>query len=519
MIAKSPHRALGAAHFAQALALASVFTFGSAATASEAASSSAPAVLPSTPENWSTAAKRDVEAAYRIFVDNHPGMFNQDDPGFQARLREARDRGLKLGARVRDGAGYAAALQAFSAGLRDGHAQVGASLPAGATKQRWPGFVAVWRADRLRVFGSSVSDAPVGATILDCDGRDTRAIVLENVFAYGGRADESGQWWASATNLFRDDGNPFVKLPQRCRFSAGGTVSELALSWRPVDDRYRAWRRAGYNGETLPPGLTEPRPKLFWLALPTFQPDESQRTAYRTAFDELRRRRSEILAADAVVIDLRANQGGSSTWGQEVAETLWGSKPVDAFLNADPSRAWWRASPDNTRYVSSLPDILRGEGQAQRAISEVERPASGMKAALAKGEPYWKDPIAPAQASTASPAEVAPLKTPVYVIVPGQCASACLDALDLFVHFPNTKLIGAPSSADSVYIDVRIESLPGGLAKVVIPNKLYRNRPRTTGQVYTPAIEVNDLQWSTAAFRDVIESDLRAGVPVPRDPS
>jgi hypothetical protein len=283
------------------------------------------------------------------------------------------------------------------------------------------GFVAVWRGDRLRVFGSSVSDAPVGATILDCDGRDIRAIMLENVFAYGGRADEPGQWWASATNLFRDDGNPFVKLPQRCRFSAGGTVSELALSWRPVDDQYRAW---------------------------------------------------------------------------------------------------WRASPDNTRYVSSLPDRLRGEGQAQRAISEVERPASGMKAALAKGEPYWEDPVAPAaQASTAPPAEVAPLKTPVYVIVPGQCASACLDALDLFVHFPNTKLIGAPSSADSVYIDVRIESLPGGLAKVVIPNKLYRNRPRATGQVYTPPIEVDNLQWSTAAFRDVIETDLRAGAPLPRDPS
>ena len=95
------------------------------------------------------------------------------------------------------------------------------------------------------------------------------------------------------------------------------------------------------------------------------------------------------------------------------------------------------------------------------------------------------------------------------MIVPGQCASACLDALDVFAHFPNTKLIGAPSSADSVYLEVRVQALPDGLAKVVIPTKLYRDRPRASGQVYPPAIEVRDLSWSTGAFRAVVEADLK----------
>src|SRR5512143_481332 len=123
MIAKPPHRSSVAARFAPALVLAAVLAFGADATAQDAASSTAPPALPSTAEAWSTAARRDVEAAYRIFVDNHPGMFNRDDPGFPARLREARARGLKIAARVRDGAGYTSALQVFSAGLRDGHAQ------------------------------------------------------------------------------------------------------------------------------------------------------------------------------------------------------------------------------------------------------------------------------------------------------------------------------------------------------------------------------------------------------------
>jgi len=97
----------------------------------------------------------------------------------------------------------------------------------------------------------------------------------------------------------------------------------------------------------------------------------------------------------------------------------------------------------------------------------------------------------------------------VYVIVPGQCVSACLDALDYFTMFPNTKLIGAPSSADSTYMEVRYQMLESGLAKVVIPNKIYVGRPRAAGQFYLPQISVNDLVWSTETFLKVIEADLK----------
>ncbi len=57
-------------------------------------------------------------------------------------------------------------------------------------------------------------------------------------------------------------------------------------------------------------------------------------------------------------------------------------------------------------------------------------------------------------------------------------ASACLDALDVFTRFSNTKLMGAPSSTDSTYMDIRTRPVPSGLASVVIPNKVYGNLPR-----------------------------------------
>lgn len=102
---------------------------------------------------------------------------------------------------------------------------------------------------------------------------------------------------------------------------------------------------------------------------------------------------------------------------------------------------------------------------------------------------------------------------PVYVIVPGQCASACLDALDVFTRFPNTRLIGAPSSADSTYMEVRTQALASGLAEVIIPNKVYVKRPRANGQIYLPDIYMNELVWSTGNFLKLVDADLSSKRP------
>jgi hypothetical protein len=57
-------------------------------------------------------------------------------------------------------------------------------------------------------------------------------------------------------------------------------------------------------------------------------------------------------------------------------------------------------------------------------------------------------------------------------------------------------------------MEVRTETLPGGLARVVVPTKLYVNRPRGNGEFYRPDIPVTALQWTTATFLDVVERDL-----------
>jgi hypothetical protein len=89
----------------------------------------------------------------------------------------------------------------------------------------------------------------------------------------------------------------------------------------------------------------------------------------------------------------------------------------------------------------------------------------------------------------------------------GGCASACLDAVDVFTRFPGVKLVGAPTSADSQYLEVRLQPLPSGRGAVWLSTKIWVHRPRRAGEVYRPDLPVNDLDWSTTTMLSHIERD------------
>ena len=466
-------------------------------------------VLPASPQAWSAAAQADIEAAVQVTRANHPGAVDPHNPAFLPNLEAARRHGLALAARVVDAPGYVAAVQGFNVHIGDGHAGLYPRLDdAVLPPDRWPGFVTVWRGDALYVHSSQAGGPAVGSKLLGCDGKDADRLIRDNVFRFQGRVNEAGQWWLAARRVFHDEHNPFIALPQRCRFERAGRVTEHALAWRPLDAEGGRWLANSNWGEAKGVGVLEPRKNLYWVSMPTFHPNEAERAAYRTMFRDIEAQRARWLALDAVVIDLRKNQGGSSDWSQTFAGALWGKARVTQALAAHDAgvEVRWRASRDNTDYMTVLADRLASEGSADSAAwARVH--AEGMRAALAQGRPFYvekEEPAAPAADTPMGPA----FTRPVYVVVPGNCVSACLDAIDVFTRFPNTVLIGAPSSADSTYMEVRAMELPSGLARVIVPNKVYVNRKRANGQVYPAAIEVRDVDWSGDTLLRTVETDL-----------
>ena len=197
---------------------------------------------------WSAAAIADIEASYLILRNEHPAMLDPANPGFLQQLDRARSDALRLARQVRDAGGYAAALGAFQADLRDGHAGPFATLPDSVLPSpRWPGFVATWRGDGLYVYASEPGGPPDGAKLVACDGTGIADLLSANVFRFEGRPDEPGQWWSRASHLMWDAGNPFIRLPRRCTIEAKGGKLTITLGWRPITAQARAWHDDAYN--------------------------------------------------------------------------------------------------------------------------------------------------------------------------------------------------------------------------------------------------------------------------------
>ncbi len=462
------------------------------------------------PPNWSALAIADVEAAHKETRENHAGMYDPANPGFAKLLDKARREGLKLAKKTDSPAGFEASLDRFRAVLNDGHAGAYTALPEKYRPAiRWPGFVAAWRGNSMYVY-KSVEGGPVaGAHILSCDGMPIANLVKRNVFRFRTGVAVPGEYWSSARLALIDDGNPFVTLPKNCVFKQGSQSEKRTLRWTPIPEYYGVWRNGSINGDLLPIGMAERAPGIQWIAMPDFQPDDEGVAAYKKLYADVDEALPRLRTSRAIVLDLRYNEGGSSNWSKMLAERLWGKERVTEARKAyfAKTQTWWRPTEGNLGEVKQFVTLLETQGDMPTA-GLVKMFIPLFENAIAKGDKYLVEPDVPEDAEADGAADPDELKTPVYVVVPGQCASACLDAIDTFKLFPNVRLIGAPSSADSTYMEVRNPALPSGMASAIIPMKMYVGRPRGNGVHYEPDILMTDFDWSTGSFLKKIEADL-----------
>jgi len=412
-----------------------------------------------------------------------------------------------LARQARSSAGYTASLGAFNSVLNDGHAALRAPQ---AEAVGWPGFITAWRGGELQVFDSTVEVPAKGDRVLSCDGNPIRELVTRNVFAFAVHNGEASAWWLLAPRVFFDAGNPFVKRPQHCTFATASGPQRRQLAWSAVSsERLASLYSDVINGDRLPIGLSERGRGIFWVALPTFAPNDAERQELQRLFTDLDAKREDLLRGRAVVLDLRHNRGGSSQWCVDTAAHLWGEAPVQGVLETyfRGVQVWWRATSSNTAELEKYARKSREQGEVEGA-AQLEALTAAMRQAELSNQPFV---IEPAGGSSDMPPATPPaaLAVPVYVIVPAQCASACLDALDLFTRFPDVTLIGAPSATDTTYLDTRTEPLPSGKSQAVIPMKVWVGRPRASGEGYEPAIEVSELEWSTQTFLRRIEAHLQ----------
>ncbi len=461
-------------------------------------------IIPTTPEQWRSITERDIEAAYSITAQNHPGMFDVNNPTFPDLLKKAKAEALTLSAQASGPQVHAAAISRFRTILQDGHAGAFSSVDRPA--RRWPGFRTVWRGDALKVYYSENKNISKGDVVSQCDGQSTETLIRERVFKFYGQVAQPGHWWQQGWRLLIDEGNPFLTPLKECEFvKANGDTYTHVLNWSVRPKSVSKHLENAYNGDELPIDLTWPEKNIAWIAMPSFSSTEKQTAAYNKVFEKIQQQRGKLLTAKAVVLDLRHNQGGSSYWSSQIAKELWGKKIVEQKVNntSQNTQVWWRASKDNTDHVVSLLEVVKNQPELLKIFKIT---AAGMALSLKSGSTFYVEQETNTLNNIPQKPLTSDFKTKVFVIVPPQCASACLDALDKFKLFENTTLFGAPSSADSMYMEVRLADLPSGLGKVIVPNKVYVNRARGAGDFYKPDVAYKGIDWTTNVLLEQIKT-------------
>lgn len=480
-------------------------TFAAAAQAQEAV----PEWM-TTPRDWAATLEQDARALHAIVIDSHPGVHDALNPEFRARVDAGLEQALERAKTTTDGGGYWWAMRAFAASFEDGHLGIGLK-PQGGLPARWPGFLTVYRGADQVVVERDEADAaapPLGARLIDCDGTPADRLAATRIGAFRGRWFLESQRASLGDWMFVNGSNPWTPEMGECRFEVDGAPHSYALSWRPIaaaeigERRTRAARR--FTPET---GLTRLDDGGVWISTPNFDgnPQGENHRVLTALIERMTADQAALRAAPYVVLDLRGNGGGSSHWSRTMARVLWGDDWLGDHRLAPIESIDWRASDDNLKTIQSYLDQWTAAGEGEQRLNWAREIIDGMTAARAAGEPYWRDMAGPPSPRPDGPPAPRLTAGPVYVLTDPVCASACLDAVDLW-KAAGAIQIGRETSADTVYMDVRSTDLPSGLARLTLPMKVWRGRARGNNEPQRP-IHVFDGDMSDeAALRAWVRS-------------
>jgi Peptidase family S41 len=464
--------------------------------------------------SWSAILRMDAQAMHDDIAANHPGPVDSQNPGFAQVNEKGLTLALKRATTTHDYADYWYAMSAYAASFDDGHLRF--SIAKGAKPPvvplHWPGFLTGFAHDGAQrvISREEHSPLPLGARLIACDGIPADHLASEDVGAFVGR------WQLYATRiwggqiLFVDQQNPWIQRPEHCRFDVDGQPRSIALDWKPISDdelakrRNQAWHRA-----SDPIGMRVLTDGTVWIGLSDFDgdPNGAASKALVPLIAELGDKRALLIKAPAIVLDVRGNNGGSSDWSVQIARVIWGKHRVDQ-INASSDAVDWRASTANIATLQALADKQRASKDASHDVLVwFESVIDGMKKARAEGKTFYHV----SSEDDAKPAPTPDVEQPrgkVFMVTDAGCASACLDAADLWLALGAIQ-VGEETSADTLYMDIRKDDLPSGIGHLALAMKVYRGRPRGNNVPLHPTFVFPGEVSDTAALEKWIAT-LRA---------
>ncbi len=451
--------------------------------------------------DWRVVARTDVEVAYHLLKDNHPGAVPQTADGeFVARLEAAHADALARANRVTGREGVVAILGAFANAMGDGHIRSHAVEPSPTLS--WAGLTLAKRGAAWVVAGGDADHASMaGARLLSCDGRSAAALARERLrFIADIAADFS--LVNNAGWLLVDDGNPFLQRPAACVFEQAGSPVTAKLAWSGIArsvlvEKYLQppYGQAGAGVRKAGDG--------YWIAMQPFN-GEAQ-----PVLEAVKAQQEAIRRAPFVVIDLRGNRGGNSRYAEELITRLWGDAYIDAAfkpLEHDSGCGIvYRASPGN---IAGFNEAIahRFKPQNDKAGEALYRSGiAAMEKAAAEGKPLTGEPQCKTQSSLVLPALKPAVQGAVFVVTDSACFSSCLIAVDYLRQFGAIQ-IGLPTAYNTHYSEVREITLPSGTATFSTLQAIMTGAPPKVGPFQPEKVFADDIRDTAALERWVVNA-------------
>jgi hypothetical protein len=417
--------------------------------------------VPPPDPRWASITARDVDAAYKLLLENHPGAApSLKDTAFQHQLADAHAKALRRALLAHSYPGYIFTLSGFATSMGDKHIW---SRPTFTVAfPLWTGLIVSLRGNNFVVSDTDDEHSALkDATLISCDGTAVGELARTNLGDF--RADWSvgAQQVQSAPWLLIDEMNPFIRRPSVCIFEHGTTQESVSLHWTRIRrenllPRLKSAIGAGASGF----GVRKVGGGM-WIALQDLSAPETE--GVTTAVEA---QKQAMRDASFVVLDLRGNGGGSSEVGRQIAESLMGKDFVSARLgeqsqsNCGGADGAWRASAGNIADMEYLlTTVLAGGSESRRIFSEVLRDA---KAARTRGEDFSAAihcPAAPAPAAQSQP--VSALHGKFYLLTDNLCFSSCLAVTEAFRTLGAIQ-IGQTTDAATHFTEVREAYMPSG---------------------------------------------------------
>lgn len=460
----------------------------------------------------------------QLLRDHSPIPFDSENPQYRRWLDEGLQQALARVGAVKTEADWFYLLAAYGNGFNDPHIRVS---PVGElSAARWPGFIATADGEGARIVERADEPAipPVGARILACDGQSLATLAKERVFPFVFFAGLPADRRRAVTRLFLDRSHAHAPSTVACEFEwktdQGVRRETRALAWRAIPDKADergAWNVKYQNaasGPAAPWGVSEPAPGVFWIGVPTFSSGKETAPKLDALIKAVEARADEMRKARAIIIDTRGNGGGNSAWADRLARAIF----TEAVLRRHSPPGYqsgvdWRASRGNAAFWRTWAEQMKqefGEENHRMALRYAEQ----FEANADADPPYVRDGARNTGASGGltqrRPGGESPFPAKVYFLSNGSCGSSCLNFADKVLFVPGVKLVGSATSGDGMLMEVRNESLPSGLATLVIPQKVARGRGRGHLEVYEPDIAY-DGAWDDASVRSWVMQQVQQG--------